>query len=1117
MSNSKGVKGDFVILDGEKFYKLENYDRMDDFFMTITSSGDVWNFLWAKGGITAGRKNADHAIFQYGTADRIADYKYTTGSYTAIQVERADGVTLWEPFGRFLQGTGAAGIPEDGVQYNLYKNINGSRVIFEASNEALQLVFRYGWTSSRRFGLVKLAKLINMADKPQRVRVLDGARNIMPAIVDASLQNNMSVLVDAYKSTELDTESGLAMFALSSALTDRAEPNEALLANTCWFTTEDEVYISDGVIQDFAAGRKLTETDIVKGGRGSCFILHEAELAAGSEDSWASAFDHSLNAADVVKLKKVLADRKEAARLLAEDIGATDAELDRFIGEADGIQSTADEMACVHHRTNVIFNIMRGGFFANDGRIDVADFLAFVKQRSAAEYDKAARLLADMEESSEAAGEEAVAKKTLEAKIFAAADSQLTRLYMEYLPVIFSRRHGDPSRPWNKFNIALTDGDGNQVLNYEGNWRDIFQNWEALLISYPEYISNVVAKFVNAMTIDGFNPYRISREGIDWECPDPSDPWAQFGYWGDHQVIYLQKLLELLAGYDAASLDNYLSAKLFSTANVPYRLKSYEDICRDPRNSLIFDKALSDELLKKAKSLGTDQKLVQDKEGRVALVNLTAKLLQLVIAKAANLVPGGGVWMNTQRPEWNDANNALAGWGLSMVTVCYMERMLKFLTELYGHHGEAVYEIPATIAACMQDLKKLYAGAGMEAGNAVFADGVFADAASRKAFTDAAGLIFQQERDSLYREYYGAESAQVSGNELKEFYGLVERLVAGTIACNKRADGLYHTYNTLKLAADGMEIEHLQEMLEGQVAVLSSGLLTSGEAVEICTALRHSGMYEERQNSYMLYPNKNLQGFLAKNRVCADRAKGLEAYLEQDLDGFYHFNACCQNEEKLTGWLETQPAMAAADREKLFALYEEVFNHHAFTGRSGTFYAYEGLGSIYWHMVAKLLVAVQENALRSLAADDGYGEKLKALYQEIKAGLGGSAKSPEVYGAFPFDAYSHTPYHKGACQPGMTGQVKEEILTRWGELGISIEAGCAVFKPQLLPEAEMGDAELGFTWCGVPVSYRRGAKKLAVSMADGTVQEFDGGVLPREYSELLFSRSHAISRIEFSF
>ena len=159
MSNSKDVKGYFVILEGEKFYKLENYDRMDDFFMTITSSSDVWNFLWAKGGITAGRKNADHAIFQYGTADRIADYKYTTGSYTAIQVETAEGVALWEPFGRFLQGTGAAGIPEDGVQYSLYKNINGSKVIFEARNEALQLVFRYGWTSGRRFIFIPCFRL----------------------------------------------------------------------------------------------------------------------------------------------------------------------------------------------------------------------------------------------------------------------------------------------------------------------------------------------------------------------------------------------------------------------------------------------------------------------------------------------------------------------------------------------------------------------------------------------------------------------------------------------------------------------------------------------------------------------------------------------------------------------------------------------------------------------------------------------------------------------------------------------------------------------------------------------------------------------------------------------
>ena len=34
--------------------------------------------------------------------------------------------------------------------------------------------------------------------------------------------------------------------------------------------------------------------------------------------------------------------------------------------------------------------------------------------------------------------------------------------------------------------------------------------------------------------------------------------------------------------------------------------------------------------------------------------------------------------MNTQRPEWNDANNALVGNGVSMVTLYYLRRFLNF-------------------------------------------------------------------------------------------------------------------------------------------------------------------------------------------------------------------------------------------------------------------------------------------------------------------------------------------------------------------------------------------------------------------------------------------------------
>ena len=60
---------------------------------------------------------------------------------------------------------------------------------------------------------------------------------------------------------------------------------------------------------------------------------------------------------------------------------------------------------------------------------------------------------------------------------------QAERLVLDYLPLTFSRRHGDPSRPWNKFSIRVRDAAGRRVVSYQGNWRDIFQNWEALVPS----------------------------------------------------------------------------------------------------------------------------------------------------------------------------------------------------------------------------------------------------------------------------------------------------------------------------------------------------------------------------------------------------------------------------------------------------------------------------------------------------------------------------------------------------------------------------------------------------------------------------------------------------------
>ncbi len=65
------------------------------------------------------------------------------------------------------------------------------------------------------------------------------------------------------------------------------------------------------------------------------------------------------------------------------------------------------------------------------------------------------------------------------------------------------------------------------------------------------------------------------------------------------------------------------------------------------------------------------------------MVNLTEKILVTLLAKLSNFIPEAGIWLNTQRPEWNDANNALVGNGVSMVTLYYLRRFLKFWSERF--------------------------------------------------------------------------------------------------------------------------------------------------------------------------------------------------------------------------------------------------------------------------------------------------------------------------------------------------------------------------------------------------------------------------------------------------
>lgn len=1111
-------KGSFTQIDGEQFYKIENYDQMENFFMTITSSTDVWNTLWSKGGITAGRIDCDHAVFPYYTADKVADGKDFTGSYTGILVEKDGDKFIWQPFTDESKNNYK-------IERNLYKNTSGSKVYFEEINKDFGLTFKYGWTSSDKYGLVKHSVISNQSGAEVKVALIDGCRNILPACADANFQNVKSVLLDAYKKTDYDSVSGLTVFSLSSVPTDKAEPSEGLFANVSWFTTEGKILTDDRNIQNFLLGKLVSETKVLKGGRPACLIYKELTLKDTAEE-WYQLFDTFLTTGRVIELKKQLAARGNIVSELKADIEDNVKNLEQLLFEADGIQNTGDVTASVHHKANVLFNIMRGGIFADNGDIHTADFAKFVDERNKAYAPVVEKLVGS------ANGDKVITYQELAAIIEKADDPQLERLFLEYLPLIFSRRHGDPSRPWNRFSIKITDTDKKRIFNYEGNWRDIFQNWEALCMSYPAYTKNIIAKFLNAMTIDGFNPYRISREGVDWEILDPTDPWSNIGYWNDHQVIYLQKMLELQNKLDPALLDKWLNTKLFSTANIPYRLKSYKEMLKNPRSTVLFEKELSTKMIKNSKTQGTDVKLWLTKADDVSKVELTSmltKIVQIILAKLANFIPGGGIWMNTQRPEWNDANNALAGYGLSMVTLYYLYRMVSFLKEMVETSSNDSFALPQETAVFLKEMFKLYKGTDPASVQK------WTDAAAcknRKAFVDKEGMLFQTQREALYKKGHSSKEVKLTKVELSEGLAVVMSHLEATIDSNKRPDGLYHAYNILHLNDEGMAISDLTLMLEGQVAALSSGYLSAEDVAKMTAALKASPLYVSDRNTYILYPDKELPLFWEKNNFAFEKIQNIPAVAKMLKAGcskvfvcddknptaasVCHFNSDFRNVDFMRQtFAEVKDFLTAEDEKAFEDVYEGIFNHQSFTGRSGTFYAYEGLGSVYWHMVAKLLVAVQEYI--PLAKDEATKKQLVDAYYSVRSGIGFN-KTPAEYGAFPTDPYSHTPAGQGAKQPGMTGQVKEEIITRWGELGINLNKGQISFAPEYLQDKEYADNSLSFTRFGIPFTYsKNGTKNIVVTYSDGKEVTVEGDTLEGDVAQKLFNRSKDIKNVKITF
>ena len=117
----------------------------------------------------------------------------------------------------------------------------------------------------------------------------------------------------------------------------------------------------------------------------------------------------------------------------------------------------------------------------------------------------------------------------------------------------------------------------------------------------------------------------------------------------------------------------------------------------------------------------------------------------------------------------------------------------------------------------------------------------------------------------------------------------------------------------------------------------------------------------------------------------------------------------------------------------------------------------------------------------------------------------------------------------------MTGQVKEDILSRFGEIGVFVKAGQLQFNPRLLRKEEflttskefayvdLDNSEktiriepnsFCFTYCQIPVIYKTSEKKgVEVSFEDASTKTYEDLMIEASVSQKIFERTGEVKKI----
>jgi hypothetical protein len=143
----------------------------------------------------------------------------------------------------------------------------------------------------------------------------------------------------------------------------------------------------------FATGNPSPANKTFAGRREAIFVHTTLDLAPNQSQTWHIVADVQQDHSAIVQTLHFLRQTSPAqiVEAIETDIAEGTAELAALVGSADGGQQTAQENVATHHFANTLFNIMRGGIFADGYNLPTADVRDFLHTRNRPIAQKYAR------------------------------------------------------------------------------------------------------------------------------------------------------------------------------------------------------------------------------------------------------------------------------------------------------------------------------------------------------------------------------------------------------------------------------------------------------------------------------------------------------------------------------------------------------------------------------------------------------------------------------------------------------------------------------------------------------------------------------------------------------